>query len=118
MNGEKICTMSAVFEGVMYYLESQGYTKGTIKPYKTALYRMQHYYDSAGVPYSTEYTAQLMENLQKEYKDGSISKTAWRNARRVMAMANEFFLDGVITIGTACVTDDSRMKLTKSNTFV
>lgn len=98
MSEEKSCSMGAVFEGVMSYLDSQRYTKGTIKPYKTALYRMQHYYDSAGVPYSIEYSARLMDDLQEKFNNGSMSKTAWRNARRTTAMANEFFLSGVITI--------------------
>ena len=115
MSNERSCSMKAVFEGVMNYLESQGYTKGTIKPYKTALYRMQHFYDSAGVPYSLEHTSRLMEDVQTRFESGTISKTAWRNARRITAMANEFFLNGVITLGTYCVTDDNSIKLTETN---
>lgn len=96
-------TMRDVFDGVINYLQTQEHPYGTIKPYKTALYRMQKYVGSPEMPYSTELTKQFMEKLSQQLSEGSVSRKTWYSTRRTVVMANEFYETGVITLGNRTV---------------
>ena len=91
MRKKHFITMRDVFDGVINYLQTQEHPYGTIKPYKTALYRMQKYVGSPEMPYSTELTKQFMEKLSQQLSEGSVSRKTWYSTRRTVVMANEFY---------------------------
>lgn len=109
---KKVSCIKTIFDGVNDYLENQGHPPATIKDYRTALYKLDTFCEShGGCPYSIEAGETFLAYKEAEFAAGKVKYKAWCITRRTIAMSNEFFLTGAITIGNHCVVSPSIVPL-------
>lgn len=111
---KKVLYIKTIFDGVIAYLEDQGHSPATIKDYKTALYKLDKFCESRGCcPYSVETGKDFLAFKESEHTLGKIKYRAWCAVRRTIAMSDEFFLTGSITVGNHCVTSHNAVPLSE-----
>lgn len=113
---KKVLYIKTVFDGVMTYLEDQGHSPATIKDYKTALYKLDKFCGSrGGCPYSVETGKDFLAFKESEHTSGKIKYRTWCAVRRTIAMSDEFFLTGSITVGNHCVTSHNTVPISEQH---
>lgn len=113
---KKILYIKTIFDGVIAYLEDQGHSPATIKDYKTALYKLDKFCESrGGCPYSIKAGKDFLAFKESEHTSGKIKYKTWCAARRTIAMSDEFFLTGSITVGNHCITSHNTVPFSEQH---
>jgi len=101
-----------VCEAVMTYLKDNGHPYATIKPYKTAFYKVSRFYKCNNILlYSPAVTKNYLELMNQEVEKGSVSLNCFQRLRKFTSMTDEYYLYEHIT--RRCLSPINKRKLTE-----
>lgn len=83
--------LNEIIEKLWEWLEKQGYSKGTMKKYKTTLKRIASAHLIKSDIYNPEIASELVMSMRKKYESQECTYATFRTTRKLTALLDEYY---------------------------